>query len=310
MSLTLYNTRTRQKEPFVPLQDGRVTMYVCGPTVYSYPHIGNARPAVVFDVLARLLRTRFKLTYARNITDIDDKINKAAAEQRIPIGEIAARFTAVYREDMAGLGVAPPDLEPLATEHVPDIIAMIGTLIDGGHAYAAEGHVLFRVRSYADYGALSGRDRRDLLAGARVEVAPYKEDAGDFVLWKPSTPELPGWDSPWGRGRPGWHIECSAMVARHINRSEDPAERLSLAARLRASGNLLGLLGAEPDEWLQGSKTDGLSAEAVEALLAERLAARKNRDFAAADRIRDELVAAGIVILDGPEGTRWRRTAS
>ena len=141
-----------------------------------------------------------RLTYARNITDIDDKINKAAAEQGVPIGEITARFTAVYREDMAALGVQPPDLEPLATDHVPGIIAMIAALVDGGHAYAAEGHVLFRVRSFADYGALSGRDRRDLLAGARVEVAPYKEDAGDFVLWKPSTPDLPGWESPVGPG--------------------------------------------------------------------------------------------------------------
>ena len=463
MSLTLYNTRSRQKEPFVPLQDGQVTMYVCGPTVYSFPHIGNARPAVIFDVLAQLLRTRYQVTYARNITDIDDKINKAAAEQGVPIGEIAARFTAVYREDMAALGVQPPDLEPQATDHLPEIIAMIAALVDGGHAYAAEGHVLFRVRSFADYGALSGRDRRDLLAGARVEVAPYKEDAGDFVLWKPSTAELPGWESPWGRGRPGWHIECSAMVARHlgrtidihgggndlifphhenemaqstcahdgelfarywlhngfvnvdhtkmskslgnvlqvrnllkeatgetirlallsahyrqpldwtsevlpdakrkldrlygalhevayqaenpevvakgeadpefiaaldddlntpkalavlfdlarnINRSEASAERSALASRLRASGNLLGLLGADPDTWLQGSKTDGLTAEAVEGLLAQRLAARKGKDFVAADRIRDELVAAGIIILDGPEGTRWRRAGN
>jgi cysteinyl-tRNA synthetase len=462
MSLTLYNTRTRQKEAFVPAQEGRVTMYVCGPTVYNYPHIGNARPAVIFDVLARLLRTRYQLIYARNITDIDDKINKAAAEQGVPIGDIADRYTAVYREDMAALGVEPPDLEPRATEHVPEIIAMIASLVDRGHAYAADGHVLFRVRSFDDYGALSRRDRRELLAGARVEVAPYKEDAGDFVLWKPSTPELPGWESPWGRGRPGWHIECSAMVAEHlgrtidihgggndlifphhenevaqstcahggelfvrywlhngfvnvdhtkmskslgnvllvrdllkeapgeairlallsahyrqpldwtsdvlpearrkldrlygalhevawkaktppvvaggeadpefvaaldddlntpkalavlfdlarqINRSEAPAGRSALAARLKASGNLLGLLGADPGAWLQASKADGLSAEAVEALLAERLAARKSRDFQAADRIRDELVAAGIVVLDGPEGTRWRRAA-
>ncbi len=221
MSLTLHNTRTRQKEPFVPLQDGRVTMYVCGPTVYSFPHIGNARPAVVFDVLARLLRSRYEVRYARNITDIDDKINKAAAEQGVPIGEIAARFTTVYLEDMAALGVQPPDLEPRATEHVPGIVAMIARLIDSGHAYAAEGHVLFRVRSFTGYGELSGRDRRDLLAGARVEVAPYKEDAGDFVLWKPSTPELPGWESPWGRGRPGWHIECSAMIEQHLGPTID-----------------------------------------------------------------------------------------
>jgi cysteinyl-tRNA synthetase len=462
MSLSLYNTRTRQKERFVPLQDGQVTMYVCGPTVYSFPHIGNARPAVIFDVLARLLRMRYQVKYARNITDIDDKINKAAAEQGVAIGEIAARFTAVYREDMAALGVQPPDLEPLATDHVPEIIAMIAALVDGGHAYAVEGHVLFRVRSFADYGALSGRDRRDLLAGARVEVAPYKEDAGDFVLWKPSTPELPGWESPWGRGRPGWHIECSAMVARHlgrtidihgggndlifphhenemaqstcahggelfvrhwlhngfvnvdhtkmskslgnvlqvrnllkeapgeairlallsahyrqpldwtgevlpearrkldrlygalrdvphqavtgpttseapdpefiaaldddlntpkalavlfdlarsINRSEAPDERQALAARLRASAAILGLLGADPAAWFQATEVHGLTAEVVENLLAQRLAARKSKDFVAADRIRDELVAAGIVILDGPEGTRWRRAGN
>ncbi len=458
MSLTLHNTRTRQKEAFVPAEAGRVTMYVCGPTVYNFPHIGNARPAVIFDVLARLLRSRYQLTYARNITDIDDKINKAAAEQGVPISEIAARFTAVYREDMAALGVQSPDLEPFATDHLPAIIAMIARLVDGGYAYVAEGHVLFRVQSFPDYGALSRRDRRELLAGARVDVAPYKEDAGDFVLWKPSTPELPGWESPWGRGRPGWHIECSAMVAEHlgrtidihgggndlifphhenevaqstcahggelfarywlhngfvnvdhtkmskslgnvllvrnllkeapgevirlallsahyrqpldwtsdvlpeakrkldrlygalrdvsgnavangeadpdfiaaldddlntpkalavlfelartINRSEAPAERPLLAARLRASGALLGLLGADPEAWFRGAESHGLTSEAVEGLLAERLAARKNKDFVAADRIRDELVAAGIVILDGPEGTRWRRAAN
>jgi cysteinyl-tRNA synthetase len=459
MSLTLHNTRTRQKEAFAPLREGEVTMYVCGPTVYSFPHIGNARPAVVFDVLARLLRTRYRLTYARNITDIDDKINRAAAEQGVPIGDITDRFEAVYLEDMAALGVLPPDLSPHATAHVPGIIDMITRLIDGGHAYAAEGHVLFRVRSYADYGALSGRDRRDLLAGARVEVAPYKEDAGDFVLWKPSTPDLPGWDSPWGRGRPGWHIECSAMIEQHLgptidihgggndlifphhenevaqstcahggqlfvrywlhngfvnvdhtkmskslgnvllvrnllkeapgeairlallsahyrqpldwtgdvlpdarrkldrlygalrdvpraagddaaadpefiaaldddlntpkalavlfdlartlNRSESAAERRELAARLRAGGSLLGLLGEDPEAWLQGAEGQGgLTAEAVEDLLARRLAARKNKDFATADRIRDELVANRIVILDGPEGTRWRRAGN
>jgi len=459
MTLTLHNTRTRQKEAFVPLQEGQVTMYVCGPTVYSYPHIGNARPAVVFDVLARLLRTRYRLTYARNVTDIDDKINKAAAEQGVAIGEITARFEAVYLEDMAALGVQPPDLAPHATDHVPGIIAMIAQLIGSGHAYEAEGHVLFRVRAYADYGALSGRDRRDLLAGARVEVAPYKEDAGDFVLWKPSSPDLPGWDSPWGRGRPGWHIECSAMIAQHlgptidihgggndlifphhenevaqstcahggqlfvrywlhngfvnvdhakmskslgnvllvrnllkdapgeairlallsahyrqpldwtsdvltdakrkldrlygslrdlpgttgeggqadpeflaaleddlntpkalavlfdlartINRSDSLDERQQLAARLRASASLLGLLGEDPETWLRGVEGQGsLTAEAVEDLLAQRLAARKGKDFATADRIRDELVANRIVILDGPEGTRWRRAGN
>ena len=456
MTLSLYNTRTRQKEPFAPLQPGRVTMYVCGPTVYSFPHIGNARPAVVFDVLARLLRTRYQLVYARNITDIDDKINRAAAAEGVPIGEIAARYASAYHADMRALGVLPPDIEPRATEHLASIIRMISGLIDSGHAYTAEGHVLFRVGSYADYGGLSRRDQRELLAGARVEVAPYKEGAGDFVLWKPSTPELPGWDSPWGRGRPGWHIECSAMVAEHLgrtidihgggndlifphheneiaqstcanggalfarywlhngfvnvdhtkmskslgnvllvrklleqapgeairlallaahyrqpldwtgevlpeaqrkldrlygalrdvegwqavdaepdpdfiaaleddlntpqalavlfnlardaNRSTDPTERAALAARLRASGALLGLLGTDPDAWFMTEVSDGLSAEQIETLLAARRAARAGRDFKLADQIRDQLVAAGILIEDGAEGTRWRRS--
>lgn len=178
MSLTLYNTRTRQKELFVPRTEGQVTLYVCGPTVYNFPHIGNARPAVIFDVLARLLRTRYQLIYARNITDIDDKINKAAADQGLPIGAITERFAAVYQQDMAALAVRPPDLEPRATEHMPAILAMIGILIESGHAYAAAEHVLFRVRAFADYGALSGRDRRDLLAGARVEVAPIRKTRG------------------------------------------------------------------------------------------------------------------------------------
>jgi cysteinyl-tRNA synthetase len=456
MTLSLYNTRTRQKEPFAPLQPGRVTMYVCGPTVYSFPHIGNARPAVVFDVLARLLRTRYQLTYARNITDIDDKINRAAAAEGIPIGEIAARYAKAYHADMRALGVLAPDIEPRATEHLASIIRMISTLIDSGHAYTAEGHVLFRVASWADYGALSRRDQRELLAGARVEVAPYKEAAGDFILWKPSTPDLPGWDSPWGRGRPGWHIECSAMVAEHLgrtidihgggndlifphheneiaqsscahggalfarywvhngfvnvdhtkmskslgnvllvrnlleqapgeairlallaahyrqpldwtsevlpearrkldrlygalrdvegwqaleaapdtdfvaaldddlntpqalavlfnlardaNRSTDPTERAALAARLRASAALLGLLGADPDAWFMTEVSDGLSAEQIETMLAARRAARANRDFKLADQIRDQLVEAGILIEDSAEGTRWRRS--
>ncbi|MEZ5562533.1 MAG: cysteine--tRNA ligase [Gammaproteobacteria bacterium] len=457
MTLSLYNTRTRQKEPFAPLQPGRVTMYVCGPTVYSFPHIGNARPAVVFDVLARLLRTRYELSYARNITDIDDKINRAAAAEGVPIGEIAARYAKAYHADMRALGVLAPDIEPRATEHLASIIRMIGSLIDSGHAYTAEGHVLFRVASFPDYGALSRRDQRELLAGARVEVAPYKEDAGDFVLWKPSTPDLPGWDSPWGRGRPGWHIECSAMVAEHLgptidihgggndlifphheneiaqstcanrgalfarywlhngfvnvdhtkmskslgnvllvrqlleqapgeairlallaahyrqpldwtsevlpearrkldrlygalrdvegwqalsaepdpdfiaaldddlntpqalavlfnlardaNRSTDPAERAALAARLRASAALLGLLGADPNDWFMTETGDGLSAAQIETLLEARRAARASRDFKRADQIRDQLVDAGILIEDSAEGTRWRRSA-
>jgi cysteinyl-tRNA synthetase len=210
--MQLYNTLTGRKEAFEPGDPQRVTMYVCGPTVYSYAHIGNARPAVVFDVLARVLRRRYpRVLYARNITDIDDKINKAAAEQKVAIGVIAQRYADAYHADLAALGVAPPDFEPRVTEHLPAIVAMIERLIASGHAYAAEGHVLFHVPAYAEYGQLSKRDRREMIAGARVEVAPYKKDPGDFVLWKPSPPELPGWDSPWGRGRPGWHIECSAM---------------------------------------------------------------------------------------------------
>jgi cysteinyl-tRNA synthetase len=214
MSLHLYNNLTRQLEPFVPLDPSCPTMYVCGPTVYNYVHIGNARPYVVFGVLAALLRRRHgALRYARNITDVDDKINAAAREIGAPINVITDRFAAAYREDMATLGVAAPDIEPAATAHIPQIIAMIERLIASGHAYAAESHVLFSVASFAGYGKLSRRDPEDMLAGARVEVAPYKRDPGDFVLWKPSTDDLPGWDSPWGRGRPGWHIECSAMAA-------------------------------------------------------------------------------------------------
>jgi cysteinyl-tRNA synthetase len=460
VSLTLYNTLTRTKEAFEAPADGQVTMYVCGPTVYSFPHIGNARPAVVFDVLARMLRRRYALTYARNITDIDDKINKAAAAEGVTIDVIATRYTAAYHEDMAALGVLPPDVEPRATDHVAGIIEMIEILIDAGHAYAADGHVLFRVASFSDYGCLSRRDQRELLAGARVEVAPYKEAAGDFVLWKPSTPELPGWDSPWGRGRPGWHIECSVMAARHLgrtidihgggndlifphhenelaqstcahagetfarvwvhngfvnvdhtkmskslgnvilvrdlleqapgeavrlallsahyrqpldwtadvlvearrkldrlyralrdadgwqstwrdcdpdpdflaaleddlntpralaalfelarelNRGDTDDERGAIAARLRASGELLGLLSADPDAWCRGGE-DGEDDDAeIDALVADRQAARERRDFAAADRIRDELTNRGILIEDGPTGARWRRAAA
>jgi cysteinyl-tRNA synthetase len=455
MALVLYNTLTRQKETFTPAVPGQVTMYVCGPTVYSFPHIGNARPAVVFDTLARLLRTRYRVTYARNITDVDDKINRAAAEEGVGIDTIASRYTAVYHEDMAALGVAPPDIEPRATAHIPEMLDMIGRLVAAGHAYAADGHVLFRVKSFARYGELSRRDRRELLAGARVEVAPYKEDPGDFVLWKPSAPPLPGWDSPWGRGRPGWHIECSAMAERHLgrtidihgggndlifphhenelaqstcahggetfvrfwlhngfvnvdhtkmskslgnvmlvrelrkqapgeairlallsghyrqpldwtsevlpdakrkldrlyqtlrdlpdvadasgepdpdfvaaleddlntpkalaalfdlardlNRSEAGPARLELAGRLKASAALLGILRESPAEWFMRGTDGELDAARVEALLADRRDARARRDFAAADRIRDELIRGGILIEDGPEGTRWRR---
>jgi cysteinyl-tRNA synthetase len=222
MPITLYNSLTRRTDVFVPLDPQRVTMYLCGPTVYNYVHIGNARGPVVFDVLVRLLRRHFpRVVYARNITDVDDKINAAALDQGVAIGAVTGRFTQAYREDMAALGIAPPDIEPHATAHIGEIIAMIEALIAGGHAYAAQGHVLFDVGTYPAYGQLSGRDTDELIAGARIEVAPYKKNPTDFVLWKPSTPELPGWDSPWGRGRPGWHIECSAMSAAHLGRTID-----------------------------------------------------------------------------------------
>jgi cysteinyl-tRNA synthetase len=222
MPISLYNTLTRRTEAFIPLDPDRVTMYVCGPTVYNYIHIGNARPPVVFDVLARLIRRHYPtLVYARNITDVDDKINAAAGAAGVPIGQITARYTEAFRQDMARLGVAPPDVEPHATDHIPQIVGMIERLVASGHAYAAEGHVLFHVESYAEYGALSGRDPDDLIVGARVEVAPYKKSPGDFVLWKPSDASLPGWDSPWGRGRPGWHIECSAMSEAHLGETID-----------------------------------------------------------------------------------------
>src|SRR3546814_605400 len=197
-------------------------MYLCGPTVYNYVHIGNARGPVVFDVLAALLRRRYgRLRYARNITDVDDKINAGAKLAGVPISTVTDRYTAAYRGGMAALGVVPQDLQPEATAHIPQIVAMILKLIASGHAYAAEGHVMFSVSSYPDYGKLSRRDPEEMLAGARVEVAPYKRNPGDFVLWKPSSSDLPGWDSPWGRGRPGWHIECSAMAAAHLGETID-----------------------------------------------------------------------------------------
>jgi len=428
-------------------------MYLCGPTVYNYAHIGNARPAVVFDLLARILRRRYKLTYARNITDIDDKINQASIETGKPIDEITAQYIKAYNDDMGALGVQPPDIEPRATQHVDEMISMISLLIEKGFAYEAEGHVLFDVSSNPDYGSLSKRDLREMIAGARVEVAPYKRSAQDFVMWKPSTPELPGWESPWGRGRPGWHIECSAMsekhlgktidihaggqdlvfphhenemaqstcahdgapfarywvhngflsldstkmskslgnvllvhdmirdipgevirlallsahyrqpldwseetlesakrmldrfygalrgvtvsesgppdavvealeddlnspkalaemfsVARQLNKSTDAAERQALASQLRAAGDLMGLLQSDPDEWFAGGTGGELSADEIEALLEERKIARANRDFAAADSIRDKLSSAGIVIEDGADGARWRRS--
>ena len=213
MTLRLTNTLTRTTEPFSPAHPDQVTMYVCGPTVYNFAHIGNARPAVVFDVLYRLLKRRFgQVVYARNFTDVDDKINAAAKDAGQPISAITNRYIEAYRADMIALGVLTPDIEPRVTEHIPEIIGMVERLIARRHAYAVDGHVLFDVRSFPAYGALSGRNRDEMIAGARVEVAPYKRDPADFVLWKPSTPDLPGWESPWGRGRPGWHIECSAMI--------------------------------------------------------------------------------------------------
>ena len=432
-------------------------MYLCGPTVYNYAHIGNARPAVVFDLLARVLRRRYKLTFARNITDIDDKINKQSIETGKPINEITEKYIKAYNEDMGALGVIPPDIEPFATQHVAEMIEMIQNLIDSGHAYEADGHVLFDVSSYEDYGSLSKRNLREMIAGSRVEVAPYKKAAHDFVLWKPSTPDLPGWDSPWGVGRPGWHIECSAMAAKHLgrtidihgggqdlvfphhenelaqsrcahggedfarywvhngflsidhekmskslgnvvlvhdlvrkvpgevvrlallsahyrqpldwsgetidsarrmldrlygalrgievsdadearaeppralvealeddlntpkamaeffglarslNKASDADERRRLAAEMRAAGDLLGVLQSDPEAWFAGHGEGELSPEEIEALLEKRRAARADRDFAAADSIRDELAGAGIQIEDGPDGTTWRR---
>ncbi len=444
--LLLHNSLNRRKERFAPIEPSHVRMYVCGPTVYDLAHLGNARPVVVFDVLSRLLRQLFpRVTYVRNITDIDDKINARSKESGEPIGAITARTTADYHADMAALGAAPPDEEPRATGHVREMIAIIERLIASGHAYEAQGHVLFAVRTYPRYGHLSGRSPEELLAGARIDVAPYKRDAGDFVLWKPSSDDLPGWESPWGRGRPGWHIECSAMSWRYLGESFDihgggsdlifphhenelaqsvcafpgshfarywmhngmllvngekmskslgnfftvrdvlakaPGEAVRLlllrahyraaldftdaalaetrrdvdrfyralerypdlpaadppgavldalcddlntpmalaamhaladaalagdidAARgLKAAGGLIGILQGDPGAWFRGEGDDGAE---VEAAIAERIAARKARDFGRADAIRADLLARGIVLEDGPAGTTWRR---
>ena len=460
MALTLHNTLTGSRERFQPADPQRVTMYVCGPTVYSFAHIGNARPAVVFDVLARLLRRTYGLVYVRNVTDVDDKINEAAKREGVEIGVLTARYLAAYHEDMALLGVLPPDIEPKVTEHMPQIRSLIERLLGCGHAYLAEGHVLFSVTSFESYGALSGRDREALIAGARVEVAPYKRDPADFVLWKPSAAGEVGWESRWGFGRPGWHVECSAMaeahlgetidihgggmdlvfphhenetaqstcahdgrlfcrywihnglinvesekmskslgnvlllrdllqeapgeavrlglvtahyrqpldwnaavladaqhkldrmygalrdagvrgvqrgepetlpgavvaaleddlntpkalaelfnLARTLNRASDPHRRAELAQRLRAGGWLLGLLQGDPEAWfVEARAADALDADRINALLAEREAARSAGRFAEADRTRDALARQGIAIEDGPEGPRWRRT--
>jgi len=220
--LYLHNTLTRRKERFEPVDPSNVRMYVCGPTVYDLVHVGNGRAVVVYDVLYRLLRLLYpKVTYVRNLTDVEDKINARAAELGIPIETLTERTTADFHRDVEALGALSPDVEPRATGHILEMIAIIERLIASGHAYEAEGHVLFAVGSFVDYGKFSGRNADELLAGARVDVAPYKRDAGDFVLWKPSPPELPGWESPWGRGRPGWHIECSAMAWRHLGETFD-----------------------------------------------------------------------------------------
>jgi cysteinyl-tRNA synthetase len=436
---------TRRREPFVPLDPAHVRLYVCGPTVYDLAHIGNGRGMTVFDVLVRLLRHLYpRVTYVRNITDVDDKINARAAETGESIAEITARTGAQFAEDMAGLGNLPPDREPRATEHVAEMITLIERLIERGYAYAAQDHVLFAVSAFRTYGMLSGRTPDELIAGARVEVAPYKRDAGDFVLWKPSPPELPGWDSPWGRGRPGWHIECSAMSWRYLGETFDihgggtdlifphheneraqslcalpgsgfarywvhngmllmsgdkmskslgnlftirevreraPAEAIRLlllraqyrstldfsfeglreaqgeldrfyralqrtppgpaevpepvlaalcddlntpaafaamhelsgramagdaaaASGLKAAGNLLGILQHDPAAWFHA----GIDAGAVQAAIAERIAARKARNFPRADAIRAEWLERGVAFEDRPDGgTDWRR---
>ena len=222
MDIFFHNTLSGQKEKFVPQDPKRVTIYVCGPTVYNFVHIGNGRPAVIFDVLVRLLNLHYqKVVYARNVTDIDDKINSAALVNGEPIQALADRYTDAYELDMQTLGVPVPDITPRATHHIDEIIEMIQELIDSGHAYANEGHVLFDVPSDPEYGGLSRRSLEDMLDGARVEIAPYKRDPKDFVLWKPSSDDLPGWDSPWGKGRPGWHIECSAMIKKHLGTTID-----------------------------------------------------------------------------------------
>jgi cysteinyl-tRNA synthetase len=434
--IRLYDTLAREKRAFVPLNPQRITMYVCGPTVYGRAHIGNARPAVVFDTLARLIRHEFgedSLIYARNVTDVDDKIIAAAEAEGVDPAVITQRYETHYLEDMGALGVQPPSIAPHATQEIAAMVAMIGKLVEHGNAYEAQGHVLFSVPSDPDYGVLSRRDRDAMVAGARVEVAPYKRDPADFVLWKPSADRVIGWDSPWGRGRPGWHVECSAMIERRLGETIDihgggldlifphheneiaqsrcahgglplarfwvhngfvdmgaekmskslgnivtPAElleqghkgetlRLALLSAhyrqplswteevvaqakttldrlyraagdadagevdvgvvealsddlntplalsrlmalddpsaVKASAALLGLLRESSDQWFQG----GADASSIEGRIAERNAAKAARDFATADRIRDELKAEGIILEDGPGGTTWRK---
>ncbi len=222
MSLKLYNTLNKRKEDFKPINPDHVTLYVCGPTVYNYAHVGNARPVVVFDLLVRLLRHDYKkVTYARNITDIDDKIIEAAQESGDAIADITEKYAGIYEADMAALNAGPPDLTPKATDYIAQMIGMTAALIEKGHAYEKDGHVMFSVLSMSNYGELSGRKLEDMIAGARVDVASYKNDAADFILWKPSNDDQPGWDSPWGRGRPGWHLECSCMIEDNFGKTID-----------------------------------------------------------------------------------------
>ena len=222
MGLRITNTMSRRKEDFVPVDPKHIRFYVCGPTVYDYAHIGNARPVVVFDVLYRLLKKLYpRVTYVRNITDIDDKIIDVSQKSGDEIGSITTKFADIFHQDMNELNALPPDVEPRATNHIPEMFEMISSLLETGHAYEADGHVLFCVGAMKSYGQLSRHSRDELVAGARVEVAPYKKDPADFILWKPSTIEQPGWDSPWGRGRPGWHLECSAMSAKHLGETFD-----------------------------------------------------------------------------------------
>jgi cysteinyl-tRNA synthetase len=456
MNLTLHDTMTGAKRPFVPRDPQRVTMYVCGPTVYNYSHIGNFRPVVAFDLLFRVLRHIYgegAVIYAANITDVDDKINAKAAAEGVPISVITNRYLEAYHADSAALGALPPSFEPRATETIDAIIAMIGRLVANNAAYAAEGHVLFNIEAYAGYGELSGRTLDDMIAGARVEVAPYKRHPADFVLWKPSKPGEPEWPSPWGPGRPGWHIECSAMIeqtlglpidihgggidlvfphheneraqglcadhaesysnywlhngfltfgeekmskslgnvvlahdlvtkvpgeavrwallsghyrqpldwtgelleqarksldrlygalrraadldvesvappaaflealgddlnsprafaelfalAKTLETATDAGERGAAKAELLAAGGLMGFLQADPETWFQGGANDDLK-DKVEALLAERIAARAAKDWPTADRIRGELDALNVVVMDNPEGATWR----
>ncbi len=221
MKIKLYNTFSGKKEDFEPINANRVSMYVCGPTVYSSPHIGNARGPVIFDVLAKLLRMNYELTYVRNITDLDDKIYQAAKEEETGIDTITQRYTDIYQEDIKALGVHEPDIEPRATAHVAQMIEMIAKLLSTDHAYVKDEHVLFSVDSFPAYGQLSNRKQEDLISGSRVEIATYKNNPSDFVLWKPSTSDLPGWESPWGFGRPGWHLECSTMAKSYLGETID-----------------------------------------------------------------------------------------